>query len=272
MKKSLPFIAVSAALCGCASNVCYNGSMCIPNEDNAKLIEKGYRTEEIERIVNGKHGRYYCTFSAGYLESNYICDFAAVEKAANAIKQEKEEARRKEEEAARQKEEEEKERKLEAEKKAAAAKAAEAKAEAEKRALEKKYGVKWCDGSSGQSLLETKGCMDYFGGEIVESNGIRETWATFQQANDGTLIKFKVSGGLLNFDTCCLRKHDMECQVYFLDMLDYCEPVFVEKNPTDSNVIDGRAIKKGLFSNTGTYRYTTTIGSAKTVVKLKRLQ
>jgi hypothetical protein len=67
-----------------------------------------------------------------------------------------------------------------------------------------------------------------------------------------------------------------ECALYqgiSDDVMSECGDVtLIEKNKTDSDLIDGGSVKKGLFAHTGVFKYTNTLGAARTVRKLKRLE
>jgi len=102
-------------------------------------------------------------------------------------------------------------------------------------------------------------------------------WKIFQQTPDGTLIRF-------SHDCCAYQKPPLpgqynECALYQgIDVEDLActswdnRMAFIERNNTDANSVDNFVIKPGLFGNTGTYQYTTTLGARKTVFKIKRLQ
>lgn len=45
----------------------------------------------------------------------------------------------------------------------------------------------------------------------------------------------------------------------------------LQKNTTDSALVDAQRVEDGYFENIGTYQYTSVLGAKKTVLKLKRL-
>ena len=115
--------------------------------------------------------------------------------------------------------------------------------EKEKQNLSKKYGKPFCE----TDPVREKNCIGFFNRNNLF--GIPE-WEIFQQASDGSLIKSRMSGGILGYD----------------------EPVFIMKNSTDSSLVDNETLPTGVFTRVGNYSYTTVLGGNKTIIKLKRLE
>ena len=109
--------------------------------------------------------------------------------------------------------------------------------------LKKKSGVDWCEYRGFLNMVQeqhgklSKNCM-------FELNDFAALFYVLQQTSDGTLIY--VPGD--NF--ICL----------------------IEKNSVDRECVDNELVKGGVFVNKGTYQYTNTLGSTKTIYKLRRIE
>ena len=117
-------------------------------------------------------------------------------------------------------------------------------------AFRKKHGKDMCQGPTLRTalMLTQMNPSNRFNQNCIYDIDSRDFFRVFQQTRDGTLVQAPSAG--YGYDSIL---------------------IFIEKNETDKNLVDGAGIPYGKLNPTGTYSYTNVMGSTKTIYKFKRI-